>query len=249
MRALIAEDEPIFRLDIAQRLVRLGFTTVVECDRAADAVDHAERDAFDLILLDIRLQDEMTGVEAAESIAARSDTPIIIMSAYRETEDALRIRIPTLVAFLSKPVSDVHLETAIGRAQSPHREDRYPVVRIWADEDNVTHIEDGWIPMSPGGPIGLLSDAIDANAVIFRSTGADYDYDWHPTPARQFIFMMSGEIEIEAGDGAIRRVQAGETLFLEDTVPPGHRTRNVGSTPRYSVFVQTDAPVPYQRSE
>ncbi|MFW5695577.1 MAG: hypothetical protein ACOCYB_10445 [Alkalispirochaeta sp.] len=124
--------------------------------------------------------------------------------------------------------------------------DSYPITRIFTDSAGITHFEDGLIDLSSAGEIGALSDPIDTNRTLFRSTGADYDYDWHPTPARQFILMMSGEIEIEVGDGAIRRFVAGDTLFLEDTTPPGHRTRNIGAVPRYSVFIQTDAPVPYR---
>lgn len=121
----------------------------------------------------------------------------------------------------------------------------FPVVRIYTGEDGATHFEDGRIRLEPAGEIGDLSAGIPNATVRFRRTDEGYDYDWHPTPARQFIFMMSGEIEITTGDGAVRRIAAGETLFLEDTEPPGHRTRNIGATPRWSVFVQTDADVPY----
>ncbi len=124
----------------------------------------------------------------------------------------------------------------------------FPVTRIYADNAGVTHFEDGVIKLAPGGPIGMLSEPISTDRAIFRSTDAEYAYDWHPTPARQFILMMSGEIEIEVGDGSVRRFTVGDTLFLEDTSPPGHRTRNIGAVPRYSVFIQTDAPVPYRAS-
>jgi hypothetical protein len=122
----------------------------------------------------------------------------------------------------------------------------FPVTRIYSDSAGVTHFEDGVIELSPGGPIGMLSDPIDTARTIFRSTDADYNYDWHPTPARQFILMMSGEIEVEVGDGTVRRFAVGDALFLEDTSPPGHRTRNIGEVPRYSVFIQTESPVPYR---
>lgn len=122
----------------------------------------------------------------------------------------------------------------------------YPVTRIYSDAAGITHFQDGVIDLAVAGDIGALSDPISTNQTIFRSTGADYDYDWHPTPARQFVLMMSGEIEVEVGDGSIRRFGAGDTLFLEDTSPPGHRTRNIGAVPRYSVFIQTDAPVPFR---
>jgi hypothetical protein len=122
----------------------------------------------------------------------------------------------------------------------------FPVVRIYQDNRKITHFEDGEIELQSAGEIGSLSEAIPGGRLIFRRTDAGYDYDWHPTPARQFIMMMNGEIEIEVGDGEVRRIRGGQTLFLEDTRPPGHRTRNVGETPRWSVFVQTDAAVPYR---
>lgn len=126
--------------------------------------------------------------------------------------------------------------------------ERYPVTRVVADAEGVTRFEDGYIELAESGPIGLLSDPIVTDRVIFRSTAAGYDYDWHPAPRKQFILMMSGAIEIETGDGSIRQFVQGDTLLLEDTRPPGHRTRNVGSVPRYSVFIQTDADIPFVRT-
>lgn len=122
----------------------------------------------------------------------------------------------------------------------------FPVVRIYADSEGVTHFEDGEIELHPAGEIGSLSDAIPDSRVVFRRTDEGYDFDWHPTPARQFIMMMNGEIEIEVGDGETRRITGGQTLFLEDTEAPGHKTRNIGVTPRWSVFVQTESSVPYR---
>jgi len=123
----------------------------------------------------------------------------------------------------------------------------FPVVRIFQDESGVSHFEDGEVETRASGPIGFLSDQIPDATIVLRVTEADYDYDWHPTPARQFIAMMTGAIEVTVGDGETRTIRAGETLFLEDLDPPGHKTRNVGDTPRYSIFIQTDAPIPYRR--
>lgn len=125
----------------------------------------------------------------------------------------------------------------------------FPVIRIYSDDTGVTHFEDGEVSLHPGGAIGNLSAAIGPATVHLRATGADYDYDWHPTPARQLIAMMSGAIEIEVGDGERRTITVGQTLFLEDTDPPGHRTRNIGDVPRYSIFIQTDGTIDYRRRE
>ncbi len=126
---------------------------------------------------------------------------------------------------------------------------KFPVVRLYQDKTGTSHFEDGEIETSQAGPIGFLSDYIGDVTVQFRVTEADYDYDWHPTPARQLIAMLTGAVEITAGDGEVRTIGAGQVLFLEDTVPPGHKTKNVGETPRYSVFIQTEAPIPYTPRE
>ena len=111
------------------------------------------------------------------------------------------------------------------------------VTRIRADESGITRFDEVEIPLEDAGPIGRLSSPVGAESVIFRETGADYDYDWHPAPARQLVVLLDGEIEIEVGTGDVRRFAGGEVLLLEDTAGRGHRTRNVGAVPRRSLFV------------
>ena len=111
------------------------------------------------------------------------------------------------------------------------------ITRIHADAGGMTRFDEIEIPLTDAGAIGRLSDSFPADSVIFRETGADYDYDWHPAPARQLVVLLDGEIEIEVGDGEIRRFAGGEVLLLEDTTGRGHRTRNIGSVPRRSLFV------------
>ena len=111
------------------------------------------------------------------------------------------------------------------------------VTRIRADPSGVTRFDDIEIPLEDAGAIGRLSQPMAAESVVFRETGADYDYDWHPAPARQLVVLLDGEIEIEVGSGDVRRFAGGEVLLLEDTAGRGHRTRNVGAVPRRSLFV------------
>jgi hypothetical protein len=112
------------------------------------------------------------------------------------------------------------------------------VTRIRAGLDGVTGFDEIEIPLAGAGEIGRLSAPFTAESVIFRETGADYDYDWHPAPALQLVVLLDGEIEIEVGNGEVRRFGGGEILLLEDTSGRGHRTRNVGAVPRRSLFVR-----------
>ena len=51
--------------------------------------------------------------------------------------------------------------------------------------------------------------------------------DWHPVPTRLVNVILSGEVEIEAGDGETRRFGPGSVILGEDTEGRGHRTRVV----------------------
>lgn len=95
------------------RLKRLGFDTVEETPFAAESIALAGGSVFDVILMDIRLKDAMSGIEAATRISRDQSTPIVIMSAYQEDEAEIRRDVPSLIRFVSKPVSDADLGRAV----------------------------------------------------------------------------------------------------------------------------------------
>jgi hypothetical protein len=111
------------------------------------------------------------------------------------------------------------------------------ITRLYADEEGVSRFDEREIELEDAGPIGRLSASHPVSGVIFRENDADYDYDWHRAPRRQYIVMLDGEIEIEAGSGEVRRFRGGEVLLVEDTEGGGHRTRNVGGSRRRSLFL------------
>lgn len=114
------------------------------------------------------------------------------------------------------------------------------VTRIFTGADGETHFSDVEIPLADAGSIGRLSEIVPATGVVFRETPADYDYDWHPAPRRQYIVLLDGEIEITVGDGEVRRFRGGDVLLVEDTQGRGHRTRAVDGRARRSLFIVLD---------
>ena len=114
------------------------------------------------------------------------------------------------------------------------------VTRIATGADGETHFSDVEIPLADAGAIGRLSGVVPATGVIFRETPADYDYDWHPAPRRQYIVLLDGEIEITVGDGETRRFRGGDVLLVEDTDGRGHRTRTADGKMRRSIFIALD---------
>ena len=112
------------------------------------------------------------------------------------------------------------------------------VTRVYSDDRGETHFADVEIELSDAGEIGHLSRAVPAKSVVFRRNNRDYDYDWHTAPARQFIVLLDGAIELEVSDGGRRVFRGGDVLLMEDTSGRGHRTRNVESSERRSMFIE-----------
>ena len=127
------------------------------------------------------------------------------------------------------------------RASESHvaAQERTPikVTRIYTGSDNQTHAEEYDMPL--GAPSGATerSEAVDVTSLQFRRTSPDYFIDWHNAPRRQYVITLSGESEVEIGDGTTIRLHPGHILLAEDTAGQGHISRAVGSEDRISLTV------------
>ncbi len=110
--------------------------------------------------------------------------------------------------------------------------------RLYTDEQGESNFEDVNIPLIDMGSIGYLSDVRDVESLQFRQNDADYDWDFHNAPARQFIILLDGEIEITTSRGDVRKFSGGDVLLVEDTHGKGHKTRNIKKQIRKSVFIR-----------
>ncbi|NQU63710.1 MAG: response regulator [SAR324 cluster bacterium] len=97
-------------------LESLGFEVVATADSAAGAIEKAEADKPDIILMDVRINGEMDGIEAAEIIRSRFQIPIIFMTAYLDQERVERTKITMPFGYLSKPFLDRDLKVTVEMA-------------------------------------------------------------------------------------------------------------------------------------
>ena len=109
------------------------------------------------------------------------------------------------------------------------------ITRVYTGDDEQSHFETIDVPLSESR-YGSLSELFEAEGVIFRETPVGGELDFHNAPRRQFVVTLSGEVEIECGDGATRRLGAGEILLADDTTGQGHITRDLKG-PRRSLFI------------
>ena len=113
------------------------------------------------------------------------------------------------------------------------------VSRIYTGEDGQTHVEEYEIPLSQQreGSATDLSAIQAVESIQFRRTSPEYYLPFHNAPRRQYVITLSGESEVEFGDGTKLRLYPGHILLAEDTEGQGHISRALGDEDRLSIFV------------
>jgi quercetin dioxygenase-like cupin family protein len=116
------------------------------------------------------------------------------------------------------------------------------VSRIYTGDDGQTHVEEYEVPLSAqnDGSTTELGEILSVASVQFRRTSPDNFIDWHNAPRRQYVITLSGESEVEFGDGTKVRLYPGHILLAEDTTGQGHISRALGDEDRLSIFVPID---------
>lgn len=116
-RVLVAEDEALIRLDLAEMLREEGYEIVGEAGDGQEAVDLAESLRPDLVIMDVKMP-RRDGIDAASEIASKRIAPIVILTAFSQRDLVERARDAGAMAYLVKPFSVTDLIPAIEVAMS-----------------------------------------------------------------------------------------------------------------------------------
>ena len=113
--------------------------------------------------------------------------------------------------------------------------------RLYSSTDGQSKIVEAPPQMQPfvdtEGAHGVGSPLVPATGIAFRSAPPGYVLHWHCAPRRQYSITLSGQAEIEVGDGTVVRVGPGDVLLAEDLTGRGHVTGAIGTTPRFYAIV------------
>ena len=113
VKIMVVDDERIVALDIRKTLERLGYSVPAVCSSGEEAVHSAGEVRPDLVLMDIRLNGEMDGVQAADEIYKRHSIPIIFLTAYSDEETLQRAKRTEPFGYLIKPFAERELNSTI----------------------------------------------------------------------------------------------------------------------------------------
>jgi two-component system, response regulator PdtaR len=116
-RVVIAEDEALIRMDLAEMLGEEGYDVVGQAGDGARAVELAEELRPDLVIVDVKMP-VLDGIAAAERIAGQRIAPVVILTAFSQRELVERARDAGAMAYLVKPFTQSDLVPAIEMAMS-----------------------------------------------------------------------------------------------------------------------------------
>jgi hypothetical protein len=101
------------------------------------------------------------------------------------------------------------------------------VTRLYTGDDGESHFEEIELPIAEVTKVAKATERFKAKEIYFRSSEGRDDGPWHKAPCRQFYIMIDGWLELETGDGTVRRFEKGDVFIAEDTTGRGHLSRSM----------------------
>lgn len=113
-KILIVEDELVLQLMLAHMLQRMGFKDVEKTAKGREAIELGDKYDFDLILMDIMLQDDIDGIDAYKKIKEnKGDIPVIYITGNTDPKNKIRAKDLGYHAYLGKPLTFPQLKKSI----------------------------------------------------------------------------------------------------------------------------------------
>jgi two-component system, cell cycle sensor histidine kinase and response regulator CckA len=119
-RILIVEDSRAMARDLEWRVTHLGFAVAGVTPSGEQAVEIAERERPDLVLMDIRLQGEMDGIAAADYIRSKLHIPVVFLTAYADDATLRAASVTEACGYIIKPAQERELRVVIEMALYKH---------------------------------------------------------------------------------------------------------------------------------
>ncbi|HEY0607671.1 MAG TPA: response regulator [Herpetosiphonaceae bacterium] len=120
-RVLIAEDNELVSLTLEEQLTNLGYTVVGVARTGNEAVRLCAQLTPDIVIMDMQMP-ELGGDAAAQQIAKQHPTPVIMLTAYSDSEHIRKAESSGALGYLVKPINPEELPPAIDVAIARFRE-------------------------------------------------------------------------------------------------------------------------------
>ena len=161
-RILLVEDENLVAMEISDLLQGLGYVVCGKASSGERAIEQVASTDPDLVLMDIRLKGDLDGIETAQEIRRRFQTPVIYLTAYTDEATLQRAKITEPFGYLIKPFEERELHTAVEMALQKHRmEMRLKASECWL-ATTLRSIGDAVIAIDDLGTIAFMNPEAEA---------------------------------------------------------------------------------------
>ncbi|MEO7243197.1 MAG: hypothetical protein ABIW85_09830 [Variovorax sp.] len=126
---------------------------------------------------------------------------------------------------------------------------QFEVTELFTNDEGRAAFREIRLPFDLGSDVARLTEICPANGIQFRRSPVGFKSDFHCSPKPQWVFILSGTMEIGLQDGSSRVFERGSHFLSADTLPAGatfdkaihgHWSRQVGAEPLVTLFVKTD---------
>jgi len=121
IKAVIADDEPIIRMDLKALLEDMGHVVLGEAADGQKAIELARMYRPDVVIMDIKMP-VMDGLDAAKVIAQEKIAPVVLLTAYSQKDLIERAKEAGVFAYMVKPFQESDLMPAIEIAMARYLE-------------------------------------------------------------------------------------------------------------------------------
>ena len=123
IRIFIVEDESIVAKDIQNSCLKLGYEVVGIANNGKEAIEKIIETSPDLILMDIMIKGDLTGIDVSERIKEKVKIPVIFLTAYADEGTLSKAKITEPYGYILKPFKEIDLHSTIEMAFYKHQKD------------------------------------------------------------------------------------------------------------------------------
>jgi len=118
---------------------------------------------------------------------------------------------------------------------------------LFTDTDGFARFRTETLPLNEGKPQARLSSLMSSGGYQLRESPVGFRSEFHCSENPQWVFILSGFMEIGLQDGSVRVFEAGQHFYSADLLPAGqtfdpkvhgHCSRQLGDQPLQTLFVR-----------
>lgn len=208
-KILIVEDETIAAKDISVCLEKMGYEVVASFSKGEKALSFLEGNKPDLVLMDIMLAGNISGIDASARIKSDCEIPVVFLTACVDEKTIERAKITEPYGYVIKPFKEIDLRTSIEMALYKFKKEKEKLTRVDSSGLKPTPISSDYIYVKSNSKLVKVQNA----NILFIEALKDYVII-HTDKERFTIHSTMKDIEKKLPDVMFMRIHRSFILNL-----------------------------------